>query len=73
MPPLPKRKTPNTKKGKRRSHLRMKLPHVVQGPSWCPFGPGNCQGPRISHTACTTCGMYRGRQVLPIDRDDLDD
>lgn len=65
MPPLPKPKYPKSRQGKRRSHLRLRLPNIVQGPAWCPYGPRNCSGPRISHTACSVCGLYRGRRVLP--------
>lgn len=72
MPPLPKRKYPKSRQGKRRSHLAIQMPHVVEGPQWCPYGPRNCQGPRLAHHACPVCGMYRGRQVIQIPAPDLE-
>ncbi len=55
---VPKKRTPRSKKGMRRSHhgrtaMRLAL---------CP----NCKSPIASHTACPTCGMYRGRQVIAV-------
>jgi large subunit ribosomal protein L32 len=31
-------------------------------PSPCP----NCQAPKLSHTACETCGQYNGRQIIEV-------
>lgn len=56
MPPLPKKKTPHSRHGKRRSHLGLDLPATLV----CP----NCRSPRLAHHACPTCGFYHGRQVL---------
>ena len=64
MTPLPKRKYPKSRQGKRRSHLAMRMPHVVE----CP----NCQSPRLAHRACPICGTYRGREVLALEADDLE-
>lgn len=64
MPPLPKRKYPKSRQGKRRSHLRAAMPHVID----CP----NCKSPQLSHKACPICGMYRGRQVLTVPDPDLE-
>ncbi|MGH3545272.1 MAG: 50S ribosomal protein L32 [Mycobacteriales bacterium] len=25
-----------------------------------------CQAPKLSHTACPTCGYYNGRQVIDV-------
>lgn len=59
MPPLPKRKYPKARQGARRSHLQTNLPHLVV----C----SRCGSPRLTHTACPTCGTYRDRQVLEVE------
>ncbi|MBI2765042.1 MAG: 50S ribosomal protein L32 [Chloroflexi bacterium] len=64
MPPLPKRKYPSSRQGKRRSHLTIQMPHVVECPS--------CRAPQLAHTACPVCGKYRGREVLNIKIDELE-
>ena len=64
MPPLPKRKYPSSRQGKRRSHLAIKMPHVVD----CP----NCKSPRLAHKACPICGRYRSREVISMPAPDLD-
>jgi large subunit ribosomal protein L32 len=53
---LPKRKTPKSKQGKRRSHLAKDAPTVVN----CP----QCGSPRLPHTICLACGTYAGREVI---------
>lgn len=58
MPPLPKRKYPKSRQGKRRSHLHL-MP--VQ-PVTCP----QCRTPRLSHHACPTCGYYKGRKAVDV-------
>lgn len=65
MPPLPKRKYPKSRQGKRRSHIAAKLPHVVE----CP----QCHSPRLAHTACSICGTYRGREAIAIPSPDLEE
>lgn len=42
----------------RRSHHALK----GKGFSLC----SNCKNPRMPHTACTSCGQYRGRQVIDV-------
>ena len=64
MTPLPKRKYPSSRQGKRRSHLRMKMPHVID----CP----NCKAPQLAHHACPICGKYRGRDVIAMPDAELD-
>jgi len=51
----PKKKTSQSRKGKRRSH------HALEGPSLdvCP----NCKSAKLAHRVCPTCGMYNGRQA----------
>ncbi len=58
MPPLPKRKYPKSRQGKRRSHIRLQASHVVD----CP----QCHNPRLSHHACPTCGYYKGRDAVNV-------
>jgi large subunit ribosomal protein L32 len=64
MPPLPKRKYPKSRQGKRRSHLAMRMPHVIECPS--------CKAPQLAHHACPICGKYRGRDVLTLKAEELD-
>lgn len=56
MPPLPKRKYPKSRQGKRRAHIRLNLAHVIE----CP----QCRSPRLAHHACPTCGSYHGRDAI---------
>lgn len=58
MPPLPKRKYPKSRQGKRRLHIKANLPALVE----CP----QCRSPRPAHTACPTCGNYHGRQAIEV-------
>jgi large subunit ribosomal protein L32 len=57
MPPLPKKKHPKSRQGKRRSHLSLDLPATIV----CP----NCRNPRLAHHACPVCGYYKGREAVP--------
>ena len=58
MPPLPKRKYPKSRQGKRRSHIKLTMGHIVECPS--------CRSPRLAHQACPVCGYYHGRQAVNI-------
>jgi large subunit ribosomal protein L32 len=58
LPPLPKRKYPKARQGKRRSHLALK----PAGLSRCP----QCHNPRLSHTACPVCGYYRRAAAIAV-------
>jgi large subunit ribosomal protein L32 len=64
MPPLPKRKYAKSRQGKRRSHLALKLPHIVD----CP----RCKSPRMAHHACPVCGTYRGREAMTLEAPELE-
>lgn len=57
---LPKRRTPKSKQGTRRSHHRVKTPQLVRCPT--------CRSMHINHQPCRVCGTYHGRQAL--ERDD---
>jgi large subunit ribosomal protein L32 len=56
--PLPKRKYPKARQGKRRSHLALK----PTGLSRCP----QCRNARLPHTACPTCGFYKGALAVEV-------
>jgi len=58
MAPLPKRKYPKARQGKRRSHLGVKVPVLVD----CP----QCHTAKLPHHVCPTCGSYNGREVIEI-------
>ncbi|MEM6603934.1 MAG: 50S ribosomal protein L32 [Pseudomonadota bacterium] len=53
---VPKRKTTPMKRGMRRMHDRVRLITMTE----C----ADCGGEKQSHTVCTHCGYYNGRQVL---------
>jgi large subunit ribosomal protein L32 len=55
---LPKRKYAKARQGKRRSHLALSVPQLVD----CP----QCHTPKLPHHACPTCGTYAGREVVEI-------
>ncbi|BBD08941.1 50S ribosomal protein L32 [Desulfovibrio ferrophilus] len=52
---VPKKKTSKSKKGMRRSHDRVAKPTVI----YC-----ECGEPTLPHRACSSCGAYKGKQVL---------
>lgn len=58
MPPLPKKRYPKARQGKRRQFIKANAAHVVE----CP----NCRNPRLAHHACPTCGHYHGRQAITV-------
>lgn len=53
---LPKVKLSKSRKGRRRSHLALKLVQLQA----CP----QCRQPRRPHTICPNCGYYAGREIL---------
>jgi large subunit ribosomal protein L32 len=55
----PKRRSSNSRTGKRRSHWNLK----VTAFSDCP----NCAQPRRPHRVCGNCGHYNTRQVVESD------
>lgn len=55
---LPKRKYAKARQGRRRGHLGVKPPALVN----CP----QCHSPMLSHQVCPTCGTYAGRAVIEI-------
>jgi large subunit ribosomal protein L32 len=58
MAPLPKKKYPKARQGKRRSHLAKSAAALMD----CP----RCHSPKLSHQVCPSCGTYDDREVLEI-------
>lgn len=61
--PVPKQKTPKSRKGKHRAHQHMKALPVQE----CP----QCHNARLSHHACPTCGYYKDREAIDIGEPEL--
>jgi large subunit ribosomal protein L32 len=55
---VPKRKTSQSKRDKRRTHDKLTAVNVVL----CP----NCKEPKLPHIVCPKCGFYRGKQFLKV-------
>ncbi len=53
---LPVKKLTKSRQGKRLAHYHISPLH----PSRCP----QCRAAKLPHTACPSCGFYKGRQVL---------
>ncbi|CAD2079357.1 50S ribosomal protein L32 [Jeotgalicoccus meleagridis] len=53
---VPKRRTSKTRKNKRRSHMRLSMPGMVE----CP----NCGEAKLAHRVCKECGSYKGEEVV---------
>ncbi len=54
----PKRRTSKSRRDKRRTHYKMRVPTVVP----CP----QCNLPKETHVACPHCGYYNGRKVIDV-------
>lgn len=65
MAPLPKRKYPKSRQGKRRSHIHLNPAQTLP----CP----QCGTPRLPHHACLTCGNYKGREAIEVARPNLNE
>lgn len=52
---VPKKKTSKSRKGMRRAHDHVAKPNVI----YC-----ECGEPTLPHRACSSCGTYKGKQVL---------
>jgi large subunit ribosomal protein L32 len=55
----PKYKTSRSKTRRRRSHLALKLPNIVE----CP----HCHEAKLLHHICLSCGTYNKREVIKAD------
>jgi large subunit ribosomal protein L32 len=63
MPPVPKKKIPQSKRGKRRANQGMKAVALTE----C----SRCHAPRRPHQVCPSCGYYRGRDAIAIGTPEL--
>jgi len=58
---VPKRRTSRSKRNIRRAnHDKVTAPNL----SPC----ANCGEPSVSHRACASCGHYKGREVVPVQK-----
>ena len=53
---LPKRRHSKTRRDKRRTHDKLKTPSLTK----C----SNCAAMILPHHVCSSCGYYKGRQVV---------
>ncbi|WP_462420416.1 50S ribosomal protein L32 [Salinicoccus sp. Marseille-QA3877] len=53
---VPKRRTSKTRKNKRRTHIKLSTPGMVE----C----SNCGEMKLSHRVCKSCGSYKGEEVV---------
>ncbi|WP_081412489.1 50S ribosomal protein L32 [Tuberibacillus calidus] len=53
---VPKRRVSTTRKNKRRTHFKLRVPGMVQ----C----DNCGEYKLSHRVCPSCGSYKGKTVI---------
>lgn len=56
---VPKRKTSQARRDKRRAHDALREPSV----NVCP----QCHSPKRPHRVCPTCGTYKGREVISFE------
>jgi large subunit ribosomal protein L32 len=61
--PVPKKKTPRSAKGKRRSHLHTPAVPLTE----CP----QCHSARQPHHVCPSCGYYKGREAITVGQPEL--
>ncbi len=61
MTPLPKRKISKGRRDRRRAHDALKARTLVS----CP----NCGEMRLPHHVCPSCGFYKGREVVDVERE----
>lgn len=59
---VPKRRISNSRQGMRRSHHAIK-PQQIQ---YCK----NCDQPVVGHRMCSSCGHYKGREIMPLAQKD---
>ena len=55
---VPKREVSRMRGGKRRSHSALPVVRSRE----CP----NCGEPSLPHRLCVACGVYRSREVVPV-------
>ena len=55
---VPQRRTSKTRKRKRRTHFKLAVPGMHECPS--------CGEQTAGHKACSSCGVYKGREVVKV-------
>jgi large subunit ribosomal protein L32 len=60
--PVPKKKLSKSKKRQRRSHHALRAP----GLSTC----AKCGAVCLPHRVCGSCGHYRGRQIVQVEKEE---
>lgn len=63
MAPLPKKKTPVSRRGMHRSHQHTRAVALTE----CT----HCHSKRRPHQVCPTCGYYRGREAVTVGEPEL--
>ncbi|MBN1303207.1 MAG: 50S ribosomal protein L32 [Anaerolineales bacterium] len=61
MAPLPKRRVSSGRRDRRRAHDALKSRNLTV----C----SNCGSVRLPHTVCSSCGYYKGREVIEVEKD----
>jgi len=59
--PNPVKRHSKSRRNKRRSHDFLKFPAT----SACP----QCNEPKMPHHACPSCGSYKGREVINVEKE----
>lgn len=57
---VPKKKTSKSRKNMRRAHDFLTAKSV----SVCP----QCKSPKLPHRVCPSCGTYKGREVIDVNK-----
>jgi len=55
---VPKKHTTKSKRNKRRMHIYLTQPPLVN----CP----KCGKPKLPHVICSNCGYYKGREIINV-------
>ena len=55
---VPKKKVTRARRGRRLTAYKLK----PLNPSYC----SRCRSAKLPHTACPSCGFYRGREVVTV-------
>lgn len=61
MTPLPKRKLSKGRRDRRRSQDALNVKNLVV----C----SNCGEMRLPHTVCPSCGFYKGKEVVTLEKE----
>lgn len=57
---VPKKRLSRARRDMRRAHDYLKFTAAVES---CP----NCGEPKLRHHLCSSCGIYRGKQIIEVD------